>query len=112
MKVEMSFHNRYYPWTEVSTGDVSCRLKVTFFYENELLQNDDIDRLFSSVFEGSRIDHEVLRAHSRPERKFCSCPGDPRHIFCAVDRVRVFLFYAVSGNEALFLMMRTISETA
>jgi len=104
MKVEMSFHNRYYPWTEVSTGDVSCRLKGTFFYENELLQNDDIVRLFSSVFEGSRIDHEVLRAHLLAlNGSFALALETPRHIFCAVDRVRsIPLFYAVSGNEALF----------
>ncbi|WP_261597905.1 asparagine synthetase B family protein [Methanoculleus formosensis] len=104
MKVEMSFHNHYYPWTEIKANDITCWLKGTFFYENELLRGDDVVRLFSSVLEGSRVDHEALKALLLAlNGNFALTMESPGCIFCAVDRVRSTpLFYAVSGSEALF----------
>jgi len=104
MKVEMSFHNRYYPWTEVNADGVACWLKGTFFSENELLQGDEVARIFSSVLEVPRIDHEALKSLLLSlNGNFALALETPRYIFCAVDRVRsIPLFYAVSGEEALF----------
>lgn len=105
MKVETSFHNRYYPWTEVKSGDITCWLKGTFFHEDELLQGGDLAWLFSSVLEDSRIDHEALKTLLLSlNGNFALALETPRYIFCAVDRVRsIPLFYAVSREGgALF----------
>jgi asparagine synthase (glutamine-hydrolysing) len=104
MKVEMSFHNRYYPWTEVKADGVTCWLKGTFFYENTLLQGADVVRLFSSAIEDSQIDHESLKALLLAlSGNFALALETPRYIFCTVDRVRsIPLFYAVSGDEVIF----------
>lgn len=104
MKVEMSFHNRYYPWTEVNADGVRCWLKGTIFYENKLLQSEDTVRLISSALEGSLIDHEALKTLLLAlNGNFALAMETSRYIFCTVDRVRsIPLFYAVSGEEALF----------
>ncbi len=104
MNIEMSFRNRYYPWTEIRANDITCWLKGTFFYENELLQGDDVVRLFSSVLEDSPIDHEALKTLLLAlNGNFALAVETPRYIFCAVDRIRsIPLFYAVNENEALF----------
>jgi len=104
MKVELSFHNRYYPWTEISTDGVTCWLKGTFFYENKLLPNVDVVRLFSSVLEDSHTDHDSLKTLLLTlNGNFALALETPRYIFCTVDRVRsIPLFYAVNGDEALF----------
>lgn len=104
MKVELSFHNRYYPWTEISTDDVTCWLKGTFFYENKLLPSVDVVRLFSSVLEDSHIDHDSLKTLLLAlNGNFALALETSRYIFCTVDRVRsIPLFYAVNGGEALF----------
>ena len=104
MMVETSFHNRYYPWTEINTDGVTCWLKGTFFYENELLQSEDTVRLISSALEGSLIDHEALKTLLLAlNGNFALAMETSRYIFCTVDRVRsIPLFYAVSGEEALF----------
>jgi len=61
-------------------------------------------RLFSSALEDSRIDHEALKALLLSlNGNFALALETPRYVFCVVDRVRsVPLFYAVSGEEALF----------
>ena len=104
MKVELSFHNRYYPWTEIGTDGVTCWLKGTFFYENKLLPNVDVVRLFSSVLEDSHTDHDSLKTLLLTlNGNFALALETPRYIFCTVDRVRsIPLFYAVNGDEALF----------
>ena len=104
MKVELSFRNRYYPWAEINADDVTCWLKGTFFYENELLQGDDVVRLFSSVLEDSHIDHDSLKTLLLAlNGNFALALETPRYIFCTADRVRsIPLFYAVSDEEALF----------
>ena len=104
MKVETSFNNRYYPWTEVKSGDITCWLKGTFFHENELLQGGDLARLFSSVLEDSRIDHEALRTLLLSlNGNFALALETSRYVICAVDRVRsIPLFYAVDEDEVLF----------
>lgn len=104
MKVELSFHNRYYPWTEISADGVTCWLKGTFFYENKFLQSADVVQLFSSVFENSHIDHDSLKTLLLAQNgNFALALETPRYIFCTVDRVRsIPLFYAVNGDEALF----------
>ena len=104
MNIEMSFRNRYYPWTEIRANDVVCWLKGTFFYENELLRGDDVVRLFSSVLEDSPIDHEALKTLLLAlNGNFAIAVETSLHIFCAVDRIRsIPLFYAVNESEALF----------
>jgi len=104
MKVELSFHNRYYPWTEIGTDGVTCWLKGTFFYENKLLPNVDVVRLFSSVLEDSHTDHDSLKTLLLTlNGNFALALETSRYIFCTVDRVRsIPLFYAVNGDEALF----------
>ncbi len=104
MNIEMSFRNRYYPWTEIRANNVTCWLKGAFFYENELLQGDDVVRLVSSVLEDSPVDHEALKTLLLAlNGSFALAVETPRHIFCAVDRIRsIPLFYAVNENEALF----------
>ena len=104
MNAEMSFHNRYYPWTEVKADGITCWLKGTFFYENELLLSDDVVRLFSSALEDSQLDHDSLKALLLAlNGNFALALETPRYIFCTVDRVRsIPLFYAVSGDEVIF----------
>jgi len=104
MKVELSFHNHYYPWTEISTDDVTCWLKGTFFHENKLLPSVDVVRLFSSALEDSNIDHDSLKTLLLAlNGNFALALETPRYIFCTVDRVRsIPLFYAVNGDKALF----------
>ena len=104
MKVELSFHNRYYPWTEISTDDVTCWLKGIFFYENKLLQSVDVVHLFSSALKDSHIDHDSLKALLLAlNGNFALALETPRYIFCTVDRVRsIPLFYAVDEDKALF----------
>jgi len=104
MKVELSFHNRYYPWTEISIDDVTCWLKGTIFYENKLLESVDVVRLFSSALEDSQYDHDSLKALLLAlNGNFALALETPHYIFCTVDRVRsIPLFYAVDRNEVLF----------
>ncbi len=104
MNAEVSFHNRYYPWTEVKADGVTCWLKGTFFHENKLLQGADVVRLFSSALEDSQFDHDSLEALLLAlNGNFALALETPRYIFCTVDRVRsIPLFYAVSGDEAIF----------
>ena len=104
MKVELSFHNRYYPWTEISTDGVTCWLKGTFFHENKLLPSADVVRLFSSALEDCQIDRNSLKTLLLAlNGNFALALETPRYIFCTVDRVRsIPLFYAVNGDEALF----------
>ena len=104
MKIETSFNNRYYPWTEVKSGDITCWLKGTFFHENELLQGGDVVRLFTSALKDSRIDHEALKALLLAlNGNFALALETSRYVICAVDRVRsIPLFYAVDEDEVLF----------
>jgi asparagine synthase (glutamine-hydrolysing) len=104
MKVELSFHNCYYPWTEVSADGAKCWLKGTFFHENELLQNDDTVRLFSSAIVDSQIDHEALKSFLLGlNGNFALAMETSRYIFCVVDRVRsIPLFYAVNDEGTFF----------
>lgn len=104
MKVELSIHNRYYPWTEVKADGVRCWLKGTFFSQKELLQSDDVIRLFSSALGDSWIDHEALKADLLAlNGDFALAMETSRYIFCTVDRVRsIPLFYAVGEDGALF----------
>lgn len=104
MKIELSFHNRYYPWTEISTDDVTCWLKGMLFYENKLLPSVDIIRLFSSVIEDSHIDYDSLKTLLLGlNGNFAFALETPRYVFCTVDHVRsVPLFYAVDEDGALF----------
>ncbi len=104
MKVELSFYNRYYPWTEISADGVTCWLKGTFFHENELLSSADVVHLFSSALEDSHIDHDSLKNLLLAlNGNFALALETPRYIFCTVDRVRsIPLFYAMNGDEALF----------
>lgn len=104
MKVEMSFHNRYYPWTEINANDVTCWLKGTVFYKNKLLQSDDAVRILSSDLEESQSDHEALKADLLAlNGNFAFAMETSRYVFCTVDRVRsIPLFYAVSDEEVIF----------
>lgn len=104
MKVEVSFNNHYYPWTEITTDGGRCWLKGTVFYKNKILQSDDVVRLISSILNDSQIDHETLKAHLLAlNGNFALAMETSRYIFCTVDRVRSTpLFYAVSRDGALF----------
>lgn len=104
MKVEVSFNNHYYPWTDITAGGVKCWLKGTVFYKNELLQSDDVVHLISSILNDSQIDHETLKTHLLAlNGNFALAMETSRYIFCTVDRVRsIPLFYAVSRDGALF----------
>ena len=110
MNIEMSFRNRYYPWTEIRANNVTCWLKGTFFYENELLQGDDVVRLVSSVLEDSPVDHEALRPPPRPERELRPCRGDSPAYFLRVDASGVFPLYAVNENEHFFKTCKPLRD--
>lgn len=104
MKIEISFHNHYYPWTKIDANAVTCWLKGTFFYKNKPLHGTDVFRLVSSALVNSQLDHEAMKDLLLDlNGNFAIAIETPQYIFCAVDRVRsIPLFYSVMEGMALF----------
>jgi len=118
MNSEISINNRYYAWNKIINSYFTCWWKGTLFYENELLHNDEVASLFSTITKDLFADHELVEdLLNNVNGNFSLVIETPLYIFCAVDLIRsIPIFYTnfednfIVSDDANYLRVRIKSS--
>jgi asparagine synthase (glutamine-hydrolysing) len=104
MQVEIRLSNRFSPWRQVDSGQVSCSIKGHIFYDNCLTDNEEIALRFSRAISGSVPEKgDIAEVFRHLNGVYAVVIDAPDRVLCAVDRIRSIPLYYSETPEKLLI---------